>query len=50
MNTVYIVGIGPGEYKKMTIEAVDILKKCENMEVNSHVQGKKFCEEIIELR
>lgn len=29
MNTVYIVGIGPGEYKKMTIEAVDILKKCD---------------------
>lgn len=29
MNTIYVVGIGPGEYRKMTIEAADILKKCD---------------------
>lgn len=28
MNKLYVVGIGPGEYKNMTVEAVETLKKC----------------------
>ena len=29
MNPLYVVGIGPGEYKKMTIEAAEILHDCD---------------------
>ena len=29
MNKVYVVGIGPGSYEKMTIEAAQILKECD---------------------
>lgn len=29
MNQLYVVGIGPGEYRKMTMEAKDILESCE---------------------
>lgn len=29
MNKIYVVGIGPGAYEKMTIEAADVLKKCD---------------------
>lgn len=28
MNKLYVVGIGPGEYKNMTIEALEVLKSC----------------------
>lgn len=28
MNKLYVVGIGPGEYKNMTVEAVETLKNC----------------------
>lgn len=28
-NTIYVVGIGPGEYEQMTIEAVNTLKNCD---------------------
>ena len=29
MNRLYVVGIGPGEEKKMTLEALNILKECQ---------------------
>ena len=29
MNKIYVVGIGPGAYEKMTIEAAETLKKCD---------------------
>ena len=29
MNKIYVVGIGPGAYQKMTIEACETLKNCE---------------------
>lgn len=29
MNRIYVVGIGPGAYEKMTIEAAETLKKCD---------------------
>ena len=29
MNKIYVVGIGPGAYEKMTIEAAEVLKKCD---------------------
>ena len=29
MNIIYVVGIGPGAYDKMTLEAVDIIKACD---------------------
>lgn len=28
MNKLYVVGIGPGEYRNMTVEAVEVLKSC----------------------
>ena len=28
-NKLYVIGIGPGEYEKMTLEAVNVLKQCE---------------------
>ncbi|MDO5389219.1 MAG: precorrin-3B C(17)-methyltransferase [Clostridia bacterium] len=29
MNRIYAVGIGPGEYEKMTVEAMEVLKECD---------------------
>ena len=29
MNKIYVVGIGPGAYEKMTIEAAETLKRCD---------------------
>ena len=29
MNKLYVVGLGPGDHKKMTVEAAGILDKCE---------------------
>ena len=29
MNKIYVVGIGPGAYEKMTIEACETLKNCD---------------------
>lgn len=29
MNKLYVVGLGPGDHKKMTVEAAEILDKCE---------------------
>ena len=31
MNKIYVVGIGPGAYEKMTIEAEEALKKCDTI-------------------
>ena len=31
MNKIYVVGIGPGAYEKMTIEAAEALKKCDTI-------------------
>lgn len=31
MNKIYIVGIGPGSYEQMTIQAVQILEKCDTI-------------------
>lgn len=50
MNKIYVVGIGPGAYEKMTIEAVDTLKKCDCIVgydvyidlVKDHFADKKF--------
>lgn len=29
MSTIFVVGIGPGAYEKMTIEAADALRNCD---------------------
>lgn len=50
MNTVYVVGIGPGAYEKMTIEAAETLKKSDVIIgytvyvdlVKEHFPGKEF--------
>ena len=50
MNKVYVVGIGPGEYEKMTIQAAEILKGCDVIVgytvyvdlVREHFPGKEF--------
>lgn len=50
MNKIYVVGIGPGAYEKMTIEAADTLKKCDCIIgynvyidlVKEHFADKKF--------
>ncbi len=31
MNKIYVVGIGPGSYEKMTIEAAETLRKCDTI-------------------
>lgn len=50
MNKIYVVGIGPGAYEKMTIEASDVLKNCDVIIgytvyidlVKEHFPDKKF--------
>ncbi len=50
MNKVYVVGIGPGEYEKMTIQAARILESCDVIVgytvyvdlVKEHFPGKEF--------
>ena len=50
MNKIYVVGIGPGAYEKMTIEAAETLKKCDCIVgydvyidlVRDHFADKKF--------
>lgn len=50
MNKIYVVGIGPGAYEKMTIEAAETLKKCDCIVgydvyidlVKEHFADKKF--------
>ena len=50
MNKIYVVGIGPGAYEKMTIEAAEALKKCDCIVgydvyidlVKDHFADKKF--------
>ncbi|MDD7740347.1 MAG: precorrin-3B C(17)-methyltransferase [Fusicatenibacter sp.] len=50
MNTIYVVGIGPGAYEKMTIEAAGILSDCDVIIgytvyvdlVREHFPGKEF--------
>ena len=50
MNKIYVVGIGPGAYEKMTIEACETLKNCDAIIgytvyvdlVKEHFPGKTF--------
>ncbi len=50
MNKIYVVGIGPGAYEKMTIEAARVLEKCQVIIgytvyidlVKEHFADKKF--------
>lgn len=50
MNTVYVVGIGPGAYEKMTIEAAEVLRNSDVIIgytvyvdlVRDHFPGKDF--------
>ena len=50
MRKIYVVGIGPGEYRKMTLEAAEILKDCDVIVgytvyvdlVKEHFPGKEF--------
>ena len=50
MNKIYVVGIGPGAYEKMTIEAAETLKRCDCIVgydvyidlVKDHFADKKF--------
>lgn len=50
MNTIYVIGIGPGAYEKMTIEAAEALKTCDVIVgytvyvdlVKEHFPEKKF--------
>ena len=50
MNKVYVVGIGPGEYEKMTIQAARVLESCDVIVgytvyvdlVKEHFPGKEF--------
>ena len=50
MNKIYVVGIGPGAYEKMTIEACETLKNCDVIIgytvyvdlVKEHFPGKTF--------
>ena len=50
MNTIYVIGIGPGAYEKMTIEAAEALRRCDVIVgytvyvdlVKEHFPGKKF--------
>ena len=50
MNKIYVVGIGPGAYEKMTIEACETLKNCDVIIgytvyvdlVKDHFPGKIF--------
>lgn len=50
LNTVYVIGIGPGAYEKMTIEAAETLRNCDVIIgytvyvdlVREHFPGKEF--------
>src|SRR5699024_8332790 len=50
LNTVYVVGIGPGAYEKMTIEAAEVLRNSDVIIgytvyvdlVRDHFPGKEF--------
>lgn len=50
MNKIYVVGIGPGAYEKMTIQAAEVLKNCDVIVgytvyidlVKEHFPGKEF--------
>ena len=50
MNTIYVVGIGPGQYGKMTLEAVNALRESDVIVgytvyvdlVREHFPGKEF--------
>ena len=50
MNSIYVVGIGPGAYEKMTIEAAEALRDCDAIIgytvyvdlVREHFPGKEF--------
>ena len=50
MNTLYVIGIGPGAYEKMTIEAAEALKSSDVIVgytvyvdlVREHFPGKEF--------
>lgn len=50
MSKIYVVGIGPGAYEKMTIQAVNALKECDTIIgytvyidlVKEHFPGKEF--------
>lgn len=50
MNKIYVVGIGPGAYEKMTIQAAEVLKNCDVIVgytvyidlVKDHFPGKEF--------
>ena len=50
MSTIFVVGIGPGAYEKMTIEAADALRNCDVIIgytvyvdlVKEHFPGKEF--------
>ena len=50
MNKIYVVGIGPGAYEKMTIQAAEVLKSCDVIVgytvyvdlVKEHFPGKEF--------
>lgn len=50
LNKIYVVGIGPGAYEKMTIEAAEVLRKCDVIVgytvyvdlVREHFAGKEF--------
>ena len=50
MSTIFVVGIGPGAYEKMTIEAADALRNCDVIIgytvyvdlVRDHFPGKEF--------
>lgn len=50
MNKIYVVGIGPGEYENMTIQAARVLESCEVIVgytvyvdlVREHFPGKEF--------
>lgn len=49
-NKIYVVGIGPGEYEKMTIQAASVLQSCDVIVgytvyvdlVREHFDGKEF--------
>lgn len=49
---IYVVGIGPGEYRKMTVEAAELLKQCDVIVgfktyialIREHFAGKEFLE------
>ena len=53
MSTIFVVGIGPGAYEKMTIEAADALRNCDVIIgytvyvdlVKEHFAGKRISDD-----